>query len=92
VSDAGGVAERLNAPALKAGRGRQAPRGFESHPLRWSRCVIAPTHTRVPVGPRGGTEASLRQVGQLDVKVRVKFIPVFGNPKPKSKTISLKQG
>jgi hypothetical protein len=45
----------------------------------------------VPVGPRGGTEASLRQVGQLDVKVRVKFIPVFGNPKPKSKTISLEQ-
>src|SRR5437868_13446130 len=32
----GGVAERSNAAALKAVRGRQVPRGFESLPLRHS--------------------------------------------------------
>jgi hypothetical protein len=31
----GGVAERLNAAALKAVRPRQGSRGFESHPLRF---------------------------------------------------------
>ena len=30
----GGVAERLKAAVLKTARGRKAPRGFESHPLR----------------------------------------------------------
>ena len=35
LSDArGGVAERLKAAVLKTARGRKAPRGFESHPLR----------------------------------------------------------
>ncbi len=30
----GGVAERLKAPVLKTGKGRQPLRGFESHPHR----------------------------------------------------------
>ncbi len=33
----GGVAERLNAAALKAVGPRKGSRGFESHPLRWAR-------------------------------------------------------
>ncbi len=38
----GGVAERLKAPVLKTGKGRQPLRGFESHPHRFDR----------PHGPR----------------------------------------
>ena len=61
----GGVAERLNAPALKAGRGRQVPRGFESHPLRLSRRLesAAPELVQQRLGistapsPAGGARA-----------------------------------
>ena len=51
-STPGGVAERLNAPALKAGGGRQVPRGFESHPLRLSRGRLD------SVGARAGPAAA----------------------------------
>jgi hypothetical protein len=44
---------------------------------------------KMPVRPRGGTRATLGQTGQIAREVTVKYLPVVGNPKTKSKQIRL---
>jgi hypothetical protein len=43
----------------------------------------------MPVRPRGGTRETLGQTGQIARRVTVKYLPVVGNPKTKSKQITL---
>ena len=56
----GGVAERLKAAVLKTARGREAPRGFESHPLRQPNHQVA-TIT-APALPCQTSVSSIRQL------------------------------
>jgi len=46
---------------------------------------------KMPVRPRGGTRATLNQNKRVTRRVRVKYIPVVGNPRTKSKRITLRK-